>query len=119
MEEAGAAYREIRELLEAGGRTGSQANEDARFVLPQAVQTRIVVTMNCRALLKFFEQRCCMRAQWELRAAASAMLGKCREVLPEIFAAAGAKCERLRYCPEGERFTCGRYPLSQFSAPVR
>ena len=110
MEEAGAAYREIKGLLEADGRTGSKANEDARFVLPQAAQTRIVVTMNCRALLNFFEQRCCMRAQWELRAAANAMLDKCREVLPEIFALAGAKCERLRHCPEGERFTCGRYP---------
>ena len=110
MEEAGEVYRELRGLLEADGHTGSKANEDARFVLPQAAQTRIVVTMNCRALLNFFEQRCCMRAQWELRAAANAMLDKCREVLPEIFTLAGAKCERLKYCPEGERFTCGRYP---------
>ena len=115
MEEAGEAYREIRGLLEADGRTDSKANEDARFVLPQAAQTRIVVTMNCRALLNFFEQRCCMRAQWELRAVADAMLNKCRQALPEIFMPAGAKCERLKYCPEGERFTCGRYP----SAPVR
>ena len=110
MDEAGEAYRDIRELLEADGRTGAQANEDARFVLPQAVQTRIVMTMNCRSLLNFFEQRCCMRAQWELRAAANNMLDICRKALPEIFTPAGAKCERLRYCPEGERFTCGRYP---------
>ena len=110
MDEAGEAYRDIRELLEADGRTGAKANEDARFVLPQAVQTRIVVTMNCRSLLNFFEQRCCMRAQWELRAVANKMLEICREVLPEIFIPAGARCERLRHCPEGERFTCGRYP---------
>jgi thymidylate synthase (FAD) len=110
MDAAGEAYRDIRALLEAAGRMGAKANEDARFVLPQAVQTRIVVTMNCRSLLNFFEQRCCMRAQWELRAAANAMLDKCREVLPEIFSLAGAKCERLQYCPEGERFSCGRYP---------
>jgi thymidylate synthase (FAD) len=112
MDEVGEAYRDIRTLLEAEGRTGAQANEDARFVLPQAAQTRIVVTMNCRALLHFFEQRCCMRAQWEIRAVANKMLDKCREALPEIFMLAGAKCERRKYCPEGTRFTCGRYPLA-------
>ena len=110
MDELGAAYRDIKELLEAGGRMGAKANEDARFVLPQAVQTRIVATMNCRSLLNFFEQRCCMRAQWEIRAVANKMLDICRETLPEIFTWAGAPCERLQYCPEGERFTCGRYP---------
>ncbi len=112
MDEVGAAYRDIRELLEADGRAGPKSNEDARFVLPQAAQTRIVVSMNCRSLLTFFEQRCCMRAQWEIRGVANMMLEKCREALPEIFSPAGAKCERLGYCPEGERFTCGRYPLA-------
>ena len=112
MDDAGTAYRDIRELLETEGRMGAKANEDARFVLPQAAQTRIVVTMNCRSLLNFFEQRCCMRAQWEIRAVADKMLDKCREALPEIFTAAGAKCGRLQYCPEGERFTCGRYPAA-------
>ncbi|MCL1985935.1 MAG: FAD-dependent thymidylate synthase [Betaproteobacteria bacterium] len=110
MDDVGDAYRDIRRLLEAEGRLGAKANEDARFVLPQATQTRIVVTMNCRSLLNFFEQRCCTRAQWEIRAVANAMLEKCREALPEIFTPAGAKCERLKYCPEGARFTCGRYP---------
>jgi len=115
MDAVGDAYRDIKQLLEAEGRTGMNANEDARFVLPQAAQTRIVTTMNCRALLHFFEQRCCMRAQWEIRAIANKMLDKCREVLPEIFTPAGAKCERLKYCPEGARFTCGRYPLAGVS----
>jgi len=110
MDEAGKAYRDIRALLEADARTGAKASEDARFVLPQSTQTRIIATMNCRSLLNFFEQRCCMRAQWEIRAVAGQMLDKFREVLPEIFSLAGAKCERLKYCPEGERFTCGRYP---------
>jgi thymidylate synthase (FAD) len=110
MEETGEAYRDIRKLLEADARAGAQAGEDVRFVLPQAAQTRIVVTMNCRSLLNFFEQRCCMRAQWEIRDVAHAMLDKCRAKLPEIFALAGAKCERLKYCPEGKRFSCGRFP---------
>ena len=110
IEEIGDAYREIKEELEAAGRK-DKAKEDARFLLPQAAETRIVMTMNCRSLLNFFEHRCCTRAQWEIRALADAMLAQCREVLPVVFATAGARCERLGFCPEGERFTCGRYPL--------
>lgn len=111
MDEVGSAYRDIKALLEADGRKGSKSNEDARFVLPQAAASKIVVTMNCRALLNFFEHRCCRRAQWEIRAVADDMLAQCRTILPEIFRTAGAKCERLGYCPEGERFCCGRYPV--------
>ena len=110
MAEIGSAYRDIREMLEEAGR-GSHACEDARFVLPQAAASSIVVTMNCRSLLHFFEERCCSRAQWEIRGMANEMLRLCRRELPEIFRHAGAKCERLGYCPEGEKFTCGRYPL--------
>ncbi len=106
----GDAYREIKGLLEEAGR-GDKAKEDARFLLPQAAETRIVLTMNCRALLNFFEHRCCARAQWEIRAMANAMLDLCQSILPVVFARAGARCEALGYCPEGERFTCGRYPL--------
>lgn len=113
MEEVGKAYRDLQELLEKQGRTGPKANEDARFVLPQASESKIVVTMNCRSLLHFFELRCCERAQWEIRKMAWKMLDLCKEELPMIFASAGPKCERLGYCPEGERFTCGKYPLPE------
>jgi len=80
--------------------------EDARFVLPNACETRIVVTMNCRSLLHFFEQRCCQRAQWEIRALANTMLGICREKLPVVFETAGAACERDGFCREEK--SCGR-----------
>ena len=110
MKQIDDAYRELKETLEAGGRGGT-AKEDARFVLPQAVETRLVVTMNCRSLHHFFALRCCGRAQWEIRALATAMLALCRKAVPELFATGGAACERLGWCPEGERFTCGRYPL--------
>jgi thymidylate synthase (FAD) len=113
MEEVGNAYRDLRELLEAKGRTGPKANEDARFVLPQAAESKIVITMNCRSLLHFFELRCCERAQWEIRKMAWKMLSLCREELPIIFDTGGPRCERLGYCPEGERFTCGKYPLPE------
>ena len=104
------AYKEIKSLLEADGRAG-KAMEDARFLLPQAAETRIVFTMNCRSLLNFFEHRCCTRAQWEIRHMANAMLKLCRSELPVVFSTAGARCERLLYCPEGEKFTCGKFPL--------
>lgn len=110
MDQAGAAYATLQEILSRHGR-GNKANEDARFVLPNACETKIVVTMNCRSLLHFFELRCCMRAQWEIRALAQEMLSLCRQALPVIFAGAGARCERLGYCPEDARFSCGRYPL--------
>ena len=105
------SYGELKEILKEDGHEGSKVREDARFVLPQACESKIVVTMNVRTLLNFFELRCCMRAQWEIRRAAKLMLKLCRENVPVIFDSAGAKCEKLGYCPEGERFTCGKYPL--------
>jgi thymidylate synthase (FAD) len=109
MDKIGEAYREIKDLLEKAGH--DKAKEDARFLLPQAAETRILLSMNCRSLLNFFEQRCCARAQWEIRALATAMLKECRRVLPVVFRHAGARCDRLGYCPEGDKFTCGRHPL--------
>ncbi|MBG0775456.1 MAG: FAD-dependent thymidylate synthase [Desulfovibrionaceae bacterium] len=111
--EVGSAYRDLKDILERAGRKGAKANEDARFVLPQAAESKIVVTMNCRSLLHFFELRCCMRAQWEIRGMAQRMLELCREALPVIFEGAGAKCERLSYCPESPKFSCGRYPTRE------
>ncbi len=109
MDEVGRAYRDLKEMLEAAGR-GDKAKEDARFVLPQAAETRIVLTMNCRSLLNFFALRCCKRAQWEIRHMAWRMLAICRRELPVIFATAGPKCLKLGFCPESPRFSCGRYP---------
>ncbi len=106
-----ATYEEIKNMLEEDGR-GSLAKEDARMVLPQATSSNIVVSMNCRSLFNFFEHRCCTRAQWEIRNCANKMLAECKKVLPEIFNHAGAKCERIKFCPEGEKFTCGKYPLA-------
>lgn len=110
MESIKQTYIRLKGLLEADGQ-GSKAAEDARFVLPQGVETRIVFSMNCRSLLNFFEQRCCTRAQWEVRAMSMTCLRLCRQELPVIFNTAGARCEKLGYCPEGEKFTCGRYPI--------
>ena len=88
------------ELLEAG-----VPAEDARFVLPNAAETKIVVTMNGRELRHFFALRCCRRAQWEIRALAKEMLRLARAAAPTLFADAGPGC-LAGACPEGP-MTCG------------
>lgn len=80
--------------------------EDARYITPQAAETKIIVTMNARELLHFFELRCCNRAQWEIRALADTMLALCREAAPELFRRAGCACMKNLPCPEGKR-SCG------------
>ena len=82
-----------------------QAIEDARFVLPNACDTKMIVTMNARSLQNFFTHRCCNRAQWEIREVAKQMLALCLEVAPNIFKKAGPPCFRGA-CPEG-KMSCG------------
>jgi len=113
MEEIQKSYNELSSLLKKNGIDGEKANQDARFVLPQAAETKIVVTMNCRELIHFFRERCCTRAQWEIRALAERMLQLVRHELPEVFASVGAKCEELNYCPEGPKFSCGKFPSKE------
>lgn len=82
------------------------AIEDARFVLPNACETKMVVTMNARSLMNFFHHRCCTRAQWEIRDLANGMLALVKEVAPTLFKLAGPSCV-AGACPEG-KMTCGR-----------
>jgi thymidylate synthase (FAD) len=86
------------------------SNEDARFVLPNACETKIVVTMNSRALLNFFKERTCVRAQWEIRALAVRMLEECKKVAPNIFKYAGPSCVAEKVCRQGKR-SCGKWKL--------
>ncbi len=83
--------------------------EDARYLLPNAAETKIVITMNIRELLHFFSLRCCNRAQWEIREMAHRMLELVKPTAPYIFMDAGASCVRGT-CSEG-KMTCGNpYP---------
>lgn len=79
--------------------------EDARFVLPNAAATKMVLTMNARSLMNFFAHRCCNRAQWEIRALAEDMLKLCLKVAPDLFSTAGPSCI-CEPCPEG-KMSCG------------
>jgi thymidylate synthase (FAD) len=79
--------RAYKEMVKAG-----VPKEDARYILPNATCTNIVVTMNGRELRHFFELRLCSHAQWEIRELASLMLTECRKVAPGLFHNAGPKC---------------------------
>ena len=83
-----------------------KAAEDARFVLPNACDTKMVVTMNARSLYNFFSLRCCNRAQWEIREVAGQMLALARKAAPHLFAKAGPPCV-AGPCTEG-KMTCGK-----------
>ena len=83
-----------------------KAIEDARFVLPNACETKMIVTMNARSLMNFFHHRCCNRAQWEIREVADQMLALVSTVAPHLFKKAGPSCIN-GVCPEGS-MTCGK-----------
>jgi thymidylate synthase (FAD) len=100
------AYRRLVELV---------PREDARYVLPNACETKFVITMNARSLKNFFELRCCTRAQWEIRQLAEAMLAEVRKVAPRLFRRAGPACETRGACREG-RMTCGRLAKAKGNA---
>jgi thymidylate synthase (FAD) len=100
------AYNNLVSSLNRAGIKGEAANQDARFALPNAAETKIIVTMNARELLHFFRQRCCNRAQWEIRAMADRMLKLAKKAAPVIFETAGPGC-LSGPCPEG-KFTCGK-----------
>lgn len=106
MTEAQARYTAILKNLEARGFTGESGNQDARYILPNAAETKIVVSMNARELLHFFRVRCCNRAQWEIREMAERMLALVKKAAPTIFGKSGPGC-LYHPCPEG-KMTCGR-----------
>lgn len=97
---------------QARNKASKMANEDARFVLPEACQTRMLVTMNARELNNFFKLRCCTRAQWEIRQVAEEMLKLVYPIAPHLFKDAGPGCVAGKGCTEGS-MTCGLMPQVQ------
>lgn len=104
--------RHYAQLLAAGespegarAKAEKKAIEDARFILPNACETRLIMTMNARSLFNFFHHRCCRRAQWEIYSLAKEMLRLVRGVAPTLFKDAGPRC-LTGPCPEG-KLSCG------------
>lgn len=114
MEQSQKAYDELVDILKskytAEGMTSLSAEkkaiEDARYVFPNACETKIVVTMNARSLMNFFRHRCCNRAQWEIRALANEMLVQVKKVAGTLFKYSGPSCVNGK-CPEG-KMSCGK-----------
>lgn len=122
MEEDQEYYNEIVEILqkeyykefideniserEAVSKSEKRAIEDARYIFPNACETKVVFTMNARSLLNFFRLRTCNRAQWEIREMAILMLREVKKVYPILFKNAGPGCINGP-CPEG-KMTCGK-----------
>lgn len=82
--------------------------EDARSVLPNMVATYLITTMNLRSLRHFFNERCCHRAQWEIRSIANQMLDMCKSLCPAVFKDSGPHCLKIKHCPEHQ--PCGKRP---------
>lgn len=95
-----------KEIKSLKSKAEKAAIEDARYVFPNACETKIVVTMNARELINFFSHRCCMRAQWEIRDLADEMLKQVKAVAPNLFLACGPSCVKGN-CSEGA-MTCGK-----------
>lgn len=94
------------ELSAAEKKAEKMAIEDARYVLPNACETKMVATLNARSLINFFHHRCCERAQWEIRECAEQMLMLVKEKAPTLFKLAGPPCISGP-CPEG-KMSCGK-----------
>lgn len=110
MENARRSYERLVEIGQAEGRKNESVFEDARFVLPNAAETKIVVTMNARELRHFFSVRCCRRAQWEINRLAWSMRRLVLAEAPLLFEGTGPGC-MASSCPEG-KMSCGQ-PYSQ------
>jgi thymidylate synthase (FAD) len=89
------------------------AEEDARFIMPNATATNIIMSMNFRELWHVAGIRLCQRAQWEIRELFMKIKSELHSV-PELTGLGeylGPRCENLGYCPEFN--SCGYYPTKK------
>ena len=105
LEDSIDAYKHLTEILVGNGMDEKKAAENARYLLPNAMKTNLVMTMNARELMHFFELRCCKRAQEEINQLAWSMLQKVQETFPVLFSNCGPNCLTSK-CKEG-KMSCG------------
>jgi thymidylate synthase (FAD) len=103
-----ASIRKYEELL-----ANKIAYEDARYLLPDSLQTHIAVAMNARSLNHLFGLRLCTRAQWEIRELADKMRKIVKPISPSLFWSEARPCVIRGYCPEGEK-SCGFWESERF-----
>lgn len=85
--------------------------EDARYILPEATVTRLVMTMNARELVHVCSLRLCHRSQWEIMELFQRVKEEVSKVAPTLGEQLVAKCYRLGYCDEPE--SCGLFPTRE------
>ncbi|MDA4128478.1 MAG: FAD-dependent thymidylate synthase [Thaumarchaeota archaeon] len=76
-----AAYEGFEKLTSLG-----VPKEDARYVLPSAIKTKLVMTVTARSLMHIVWQRTAMQAQWEIRDLVTKMMDLAKEATPELWA---------------------------------
>lgn len=106
LEEIASSYENLVSVLQENGLSKAEAAENARYILPGGMKTNLIMTMNARELIHFFEVRCCNRAQDEIRQLAWTMLYLLEERFPSIFNGCGPNCLTDR-CKEGS-MCCGK-----------
>jgi len=107
MQQAQENYNKLsKEIEKRLGLKGELNNQDARYILPNATETKLIMTMNARELLHFFEVRTCNRAQWEIRNLAKEMFKLVLPTAPNIFKYTGPSCVSKGKCREG-KLSCG------------
>lgn len=92
-------YAKLYSILE------KKAIENARYIFPNACETKIIVTMNLRTLINFTRHRCCKRAQDEINKLAWGMVEEVETSTPLLAKILGASCQ-FGKCPEGAMTCC-------------
>lgn len=88
------SYKKLYSTLE------KKAIENARYIFPNACETKIICTMNLRSLINFCHHRCCRRAQEEINKLAWSMVEEVEKVSTLLAKTLGASCQ-FGPCPEG------------------
>ncbi|MFW6028758.1 MAG: FAD-dependent thymidylate synthase [Halanaerobiales bacterium] len=97
--------KDILNIIEGWYNTGVNqgiAEEDLRYMKPQATEFKALIGMNAHSLRDWFRIRCCKNAQGEIRDLAMKMLSLCKQAAPDLFMDAGPNCVRMGYCPEND-----------------
>lgn len=112
LEDSKKVYSDIQQLLMIDKRTREQANEDARYILPESTYTSGVWAFTFEGLTHFMHKRLCSRSQWEIQQLARAMRKEVLEIMPELKDQLVPHCKYLTWCPEGKS-CCGMMPTKE------
>lgn len=108
------AYQELLEQVKKTYKLLAESGipaEDARYVLPNATETKLVMTMNYRELLNVSAVRLCFRAQWEILDMFKKIKQEITKIDPFLGSKLLPKCQHAGYCSESK--PCGKYKFKE------